>query len=253
MEIKEFLRQFGLTDKELKVYLALLEIGESALLPIARRAEMPAMSVKYILEKLRDRDFLTIVKKNTRYLYIPYSTQKLLSILRKKRETIDQEITRFEEALPELNRHLSFGVFAPKVRFFGHYEIRKIYEEILEAPIDEILWIGDVEKIRSVVGNDYLKQWIRRRIAKNIKTRVIRVPEGEVDDPVYNTKDGFMRHIYHSPKGFESPSHIIIYGDNTAIISTQKEGFGVVITSREYATTMKSCFRELLKNSKKIS
>jgi sugar-specific transcriptional regulator TrmB len=248
MDIKVFLQQFGLEEKELQVYLALLEVGESALVPIARRAAMPPMTVKYILEKLRDKGFLDSVKKNTRYLYIPYSPQKLLSILRKKRELIDQDIKHFEENLPELNRHLSFGTFAPKVRFFGHYEIRKIYEEILDEPINEILWIGDVEKIESVVGDVYLKQWIRRRIAKKIKTRVIRVLSGEVNDPVYNTKTGFLRKIYHTPEGFESPSHIIIYGDHVAIITTKKEAFGVIITSREFAITMRNCFREVQKN-----
>jgi sugar-specific transcriptional regulator TrmB len=250
MDIQGLLKQFGLEDKELTVYMALLEVGESALVPIAKRAVMPPMTVKYILEKLRDKDFLSIVKKNTRFLYIPYSPQKLLAILRKKRDVIDQEIKHVEENLPELNRHLSFGVFAPKVRFFGHYEIRKIYEEILDEPIDEILWIGDVEKIESVVGDAYLKQWIRRRIAKKIKTRVIRVLSGEVNDPTYNTKTGFLRKIYHTPDGFESPSHIIIYGDHVAIITTKKEAFGVIITSREFAITMKSCFREVQKNSR---
>ena len=250
MDITAFLKQFGLEEKERAVYLAALEVGEGALMPIAKRAGLPAMTVKYTLEKLRDKEFVSIAKKNTRYFYIPYPPQKLLSILRKKRELIDKEIKQFEENLPELNRHLSFGAFAPKVRFFGHHEIRRIYEEILEEPIDEILWIGDVKKIESVVGADYLKSWIRRRIAKKIKTRVIRVPSGEVEDRVYNSKTGFLRKIYHTPTGFESPSHIIIYGDNVAIITTRNEAFGAVITSREFAITMKNCFREVQKNSR---
>lgn len=249
MDMRAFLRQLGLEDKEVAVYLAALEVGESALVPIATRAGLPAMTTKYILEKLTIKGFVTAVKKNTRFLYIPQSPAQLLSILRRRREEVDRNIKHFEESLPELNRHLSFGMFAPKVRFFGHQEIRTIYEEILKEPIDEILWIGDVEKIESVVGPDYLRNWIRRRIAKKIKTRVIRVREGEVDDAVYNSKSGFLRQIRHTPDGFGSPSHIIIYGDNVAIITTRKEAFGAVITSREFATTMKSCFREVWQNS----
>ncbi len=251
MDIQEFLRQLGLEKKEAVVYLAALEVGESALTPVASRAGLPAMTTKYILEKLHDKGFVTAVKKNARYLYIPQSPAQLLSVFRRRREQIDHDIKRFEESLPELNRHLSFGMFAPKVRFFGHQEIRKIYEEILEKPVDEILWIGDLEKIEGAVGAEYLKSWIRRRTMKKIKTRVIRVPAGEVDDTIYNSKTGFLRQIRHASDGFASPSHIIIYGDDVAIITTKKEAFGAVITSREFATTMKSCFREVWKNSVK--
>lgn len=249
MDINKLLAELGLSESESRVYLASLEVGEAGLTTVATRANMAPMTTKYLLQKLHEKNCVTAVKKNKRFLYIPYPPAKLLSNLRTQRRQLEKTINKFEDALPELNRHISFGHFAPKVRFFAHDEIRMIYEEILEQPIDMIYWIGDVKKIQNAIGTEYLEDWMIRRVKKKIATRVIRVPAGEVYTPAYTGEQTLLRKIKHTPVGFEAPSHIIIYGDNVAFITTKKEAFGTVITSREVATTMRSCWQETWKNS----
>lgn len=247
--MKEILKKIGLSEKEICVYLALLETGEATLMQVSNRAHLAPMTTKYLLQKLHEKECITAVQKKSRHLYIPHAPSKLLETLRKKRQSLDTSIADFEKSLPELNRHLSFSTFAPKIRFFSHEEIRSIYEEILRQPIDMIYWIGDVLKIQNAIGVEYLEEWMRRRVKKKIATRVIRVPEGEVYSPVYTQEVPMLRKIRHTVKGFESPSHIIIYGDNVAFITTKKEAFGTVITSREVAMTMRACWNEVWKNA----
>lgn len=248
MEINKLLAELGLNDNEARVYLASLEVGEAGLTKVANRAGLAPMTTKYLLQKLHEKECVTAVKKNQRYLYIPHPPAKLLSNLRAKRRQLENTIGRFEEAMPELNRHISFGHFAPKVRFFAHKEIINIYEEILEQSIDVVYWIGDVKKILSVADDGYMEDWLRRRVEKGISSRVIRVPAGEVVKPVFTQEKPMLRKLKYTPDNFEAPSHIIIYGDNVAFITTKKEAFGTVITSREVATTMRSCWQEVWKN-----
>jgi hypothetical protein len=115
-----------------------------------------------------------------------------------------------------------------------------------------IYWIGDVKKIQNAIGAEYLEDWMKRRVKKGIATKVIRVPVGEIYTPSYTQEKPVLRKIKHTPDNFEAPSHIIIYGDNVAFITTKKEAFGTVITSREVAITMRSCWQEVWKNGEKF-
>lgn len=248
MNIAKLLAELGLSDTETKVYLASLEVGEAGLTRVANRANLAPMTTKYLLQKLHEKGCVTAVKKNTRFLYTPHPPAKLLSNLRAKRRELEKTIGKFEDAMPDLNRHLAYSHFAPKVRFFAHEEIRNIYEEILEQAIDMIYWIGDVKKIQNAIGAEYLEDWMKRRVKKGVATKVIRVSEGEVYTPAYTQEKSYLRKVKHTPDSFDAPSHIIVYGDNVAFITTKKESFGTVITSREVATTMLSCWQEVWKN-----
>lgn len=251
MQIKEALKKLDFSDKEIEVYLANLDLGESTIFPIARRADIARTTTQYILECLEKRGLVRIIPKK-RHVYLPVHPRTILTMLKQKQEKMAEEVDLFKNALPELERIYNVSPFRPQVRIFQGEHIRQIYEEILDSPIEETLFIGEMNKVAEAVGHAYLQKWMKSRAEMQIKTRAIRVGAGEIEDKIFNEKSGYLRSVRLAPEGFESPSHIIIYGDNVAIITTTKENFGVVITSRDYAKTMANCFREAWKNSKHL-
>lgn len=250
MNIIEQLKQLELNDQEIGVYLICLEFGESTLAQIVVKQGSARSTIKYILEKLDKRGLIEIIQKNRSHIYMANPPRTILKLLKNKQAMLNQQINTFEAILPQLNQVYSSSARVPVVRFFSGHEIRKIYEEILASPIEETLFIGEMDKTAEVVGLNYLKKWMQRRSNLHIKTRAIRVQSGEVKDTVINSQSkSFLRSVRLAPKNFESPNHIIIYGSNVASISTIKEGFGFVVTSKDYATTMKNLFTEVWKNS----
>ena len=251
MAIKSYLKAIGLEEKEIKTYITSLELKEASLAQISKKVSLPRSTVQYLLGKLKKRGLLEIVAKDTKHLYIANPPREVLTLLKNKQNKLNEQILKFEESLPELNQIYSTSLFQPRTRFFQGEEIRKIYEEILDSPIDETLFIGSMEKTADAVGKKYLQNWMKRRAQLKIKTKAIRTRSGEMPDPIISaSRQGLLRTMRLAPEGFESPSHIIIYGDNVAIITTSNENFGLVITSREYAITMKNIFKEVWKNSK---
>jgi sugar-specific transcriptional regulator TrmB len=250
MDIKSYLKQLNLTENEIAVYLALLELGESKIIPITKKVALPRTTVYHILEKLRDKKLIEIIQTTTRRIYAPYPPRNILTLLKHKRAKIDEEIDTLERSLPELNRLYEISPFQPKVRFFPGKEIRQIYDEILEAGVDESWYVGETNKIVKALGEKYLQRWIKRRVKMGIRSKSIRVGKEESQEPIFSGKKEFLREIKYAPEDFKCPTHILIYGDNVAIITTGEENFGVVITSREFAESMRNWFKQLWKISK---
>ena len=62
-------------------------------------------------------------------------------------------------------------VHQPKVRFYrGQEELRESYDHILEQPIDDIYYVGEYDSIIEILGANWAKDWIQRRIDKKIRT-----------------------------------------------------------------------------------
>lgn len=250
MKIDGYLEQLNLSKKERDAYLALLEIGESHIVPIAKKVNSPRTSVAYTLEKLRAHSLIEIVQRNSRKIYIPLAPRKIGTLLKNKKSKLEEQINAFELSLPELNRIYGIHPFDPKVRFFrGRDEIRQMYDEILNEPINEVTYVGENAKIAEMLGENFLKHWIKRRVSKKIWSKAVRVKSQELEEPIFQPSLETMRKVRYPPENFVSPAHIMIYGDHVAILTTAKESIGVVITSRDFARSMRSWFSELWKVS----
>lgn len=249
MTIEVYLKQLGLDDKEIKIYLACLEIGESAIMPIVDKVGLPRTTVFHILERLGQRKLVEIVQKGSRHLYIPYPPRHLVTLMKQDREKMDEQIESLKTALPELSRVYSHSSFEPKVRFFKGNEIRQIYDEILEIGADESWYVGESDKIVQALGEKYLRNWIEKRVKLGVRSKSVRVRSNKSEEEIFEGGKKYLRNIRYAPVDFKSPTHILIYGDNVAYITTGEENFGLVITSRESAQTMRNWFNQLWKIS----
>jgi sugar-specific transcriptional regulator TrmB len=248
MKLEDLFQTFGLSAKQQKVYLACLQRGESTIMPIARSASLPRTSIAYILEKLDEIGLVQIVKKNNRKLYIPIPPRKILTILKQKQTELEAQAQMLTESLPELNQLLGSQKTDAQVRIYtGQLEVRQIYEELLEAPINDTWYVGDTATIRDALGDRYLKQWIKKRVAKKIHTHAIRIRRGELEDREYsNSKEG-LRTVRFAPEGFNSPANILLFHNTVLVLTSSKESLGIAITSKDFFISMKSWFQELWK------
>ncbi|TSC97103.1 MAG: transcriptional regulator TrmB [Candidatus Berkelbacteria bacterium Licking1014_2] len=248
-QLQKILTQIGLSEKEILIYLVCLEIGEASITPICKKVNLPRTTVYQILERLRDKKLIEIVQKNNRRAYFPLSLKNLLSFLKTKQSAMQEQIEIIKEIIPVLSSQYQFSSFQPRVRLFDGKDIRFIYEELLDLPINEVLYTGNSRKIIELLGKRWIKNFIRKRIDRKIKIKAIRDKTGEIDDPFYKPSKESLRSIRLSPEDFESPTHVLIYGNNVALMTTGEENFGLVITSKEFSLTMRNWFLQIWKIS----
>jgi sugar-specific transcriptional regulator TrmB len=89
------LSDLGLSNAEIKVYLALLKIGETTAGPVITHSKLQNSVVHMTLKKLVEDGFATYVKKGNTKHYWATNPENVLTF-------IDEKKARFKQLLPEL-------------------------------------------------------------------------------------------------------------------------------------------------------
>lgn len=224
----------GLEDKEARIYLALLELGEAGILAIAQKSKVNRASIYYIIEKMKERGTVTHVNKRGKDVYMAVKPALLLA--QQKRYLKD-----LEQALPSMQGLKSQTGKRPSVRFFEGIEaVKSIYEDTLTSKTD-ILNYANSQQIRDH-WPEYDVEYVARRAAKRIHLRGI-APEDEQGRKVQKEDAKYVRETrLINPKKLNFNNEIKIYDNKVAMMSFAEEVFGVIIESKDMADTQRAIF-----------
>jgi HTH-type transcriptional regulator, sugar sensing transcriptional regulator len=234
-KLQNILEKIGFDDKEAKLYLALLELGEAGIQDIARKSGLKRTTVYHLIDGLKTRGFLSLSKKGKKTLYIAKDPRTI-------GEEIEEKEAIFKKALPELLSIANFLEKKPSVRYYEGLEgIKEIYREELQYPDSELLaWWS---KSYTIFGDDFFyNHYMPQRLKKKIWVRAI-APDNkynrqmQVDDSKYLRK---IKIIPASEQGMEM--EISLYGKNNISIKSFEERFGLIIESKALYNTMKGIF-----------
>lgn len=248
--LQQSLLKLGLTAKEITLYLSLLETQKNALSPLAKHAGLPLTTAQYLMEKLAHEGLIRIDHEQSRKRYYATPPEQVLLLLKKRRATLDAQITSLNDVLPDLMQQYNTSPYQPRVRLFQNKNIKELYQDIIDNAPGEYLYTCNNEIIFAAVGKRFLDGWIKERARRKIKARGIWADQPSTDEAIYSTAPKMLREIRLGPIGFASPALVVIYGDHVGIITSAEEQFGVIITSKDYATTMRHWFSTLWDNSR---
>ena len=134
--MKNLFIQLGLSEKEMLIFLKMLELGAQPASVIAKHLTIPRSSIYIYLEELKrnglveefDRDFIKYFKA--------ISAEAIADILKAKQKQLEYAMDLYSENLPELKKLENKLSITPKVKFFeGKNAVSKVYEEILKENI----------------------------------------------------------------------------------------------------------------------
>jgi sugar-specific transcriptional regulator TrmB len=233
MNLEEILIKGGLDEKEAKVYLALLDLGNEKVHAIAKKAEIKRPTAYVVLEQLYAKNFVIKTYHNKKAFYSAEKPDILLRALKEKQNLL-------EEALPLLQARMSSSKIKPKIRIYeGRRGIEQVYDEMMGVAVVNLF--GSRRYLsEETFGN------LESKLKNIIKSKDIYVRDLQTDDP----KD---LDFSFAAQGKNYEARIVpkelglyidggIYDDNVAIISIKKELFAVVIESKEVADTFRSLF-----------
>jgi len=164
-----FLKNFGLTEKQAKIYLACLELGESSIAEIAKKAQIKRTTIYNIIEEMLEKGFLSKFGEKRKENYVAEPPDKLLNILK------NREI-ELRGWLPKLLAITNAGsTFKPEVRFYqGKEGLKAVYDDTIKYSQKgtEILTYVSVADCYNIIPN-YIKSYLKRRIESRITMRAI--------------------------------------------------------------------------------
>jgi sugar-specific transcriptional regulator TrmB len=168
------LKKLGLKEKEIKVYLAGLELGPNSIKNIAEKVKIPRPTVYEIVKRLEEKELFVETKKRTKRLFVAQSPSKILRILRIKKREIEEKEREFARIVAILEAKYSRE--KEKIRIFRGKEGKKAIIEILSlSPASEILIVNPEINPISPREREKIYQSIKKRLGK-IKVNEIKIP-----------------------------------------------------------------------------
>ncbi|MCL5010794.1 MAG: hypothetical protein M1127_01095 [Patescibacteria group bacterium] len=234
----EALKNIGLSDKEIAVYLACLELGASTTIQVSQKTGFKRTTVYSIIESLLKKGFLSKFGDKRGQKFSAEPPEKLVSVLQQKEKQL-------LEAIPNLLAvSKAESNIRPEVKFYqGKEGIIAAYEDTLTScqKGDEILNCLAVEGSYDVLP-DYIFDYMKRRIAKGIKMRAIAKDSESVRKRKLKDKKE-LRHIKLVPEySFPSSIEKNIYKDKVALMNFRGFQFGIIIKSPQIAKSEKAVF-----------
>ncbi|MFH1030306.1 MAG: helix-turn-helix domain-containing protein [bacterium] len=230
------LTKLGLNEKEAKIYLASLELGETFIQRISKKSGVNRTSAYHVIARLKEKGLMrNIVKRKKTYYYAEDP--------RKIKEELNEKIKKMESILPELLSIATAIDKKPKVRFYeGDTGIEEIYKEILSYEGEECLvWASEVGHF--AMYKDFFNEYfIPERIRRKIWIRMI-MP-GDEDGKKYKARETneFRATRLINPTRFPIKSSVNIFGKNKISIVPFNEKIGLIIESEKIYMTIKSIF-----------
>jgi len=237
------LRNLGLSEGEIRIYGALLDLGSASLNRIHESVGIERRNIYDILNKLIGRGLVTYVKENRRRVFQAAHPNRLLGYIEEHRDEIEHIRKDVEREIPALIRR--FAVHRPEIGgeiFRGSEGIKAVWEDMLHA--DAIYWVGSGRYVPKAFPH-FFASWDRRRIERKIwMHNLIRAELRQKTRAKYALeKRRFL------PREFSgNPAVICVYGIRVVNFLYGKDLFAFVIESKELAENYRQYHKYLWEN-----
>ena len=247
--ISAILENFGLTDKESQVYLALLRYGEQPTTQIAKRTALNRGTTFLALKELVRLGLANKRLKNGVQMHHAARPHYLKSLLEQKRDDLDALEQSLGEIMPLLENIQERTALPPRVSMFeGREGMRSVLEDTLQTPDKKLFCILSMEGIFDSFGKEYFQSYVQRRIAAGISIWALRNTTQDTGD-AWPPGKAYSREVRFLPKEMFFPCSIYLYGGKVLYFTSKREGFALLIESEEIFTFQKQLFELLWQTS----
>jgi len=226
---EKILKYLGLNEKEIKIYLANLQLGCSLVQKIANFAKVNRTSTYDLLKSLEQKGFVNYTIESGKKKYQATKPNKLIEMLKEKEELV-------KKIIPDLNAISGNINKRPKIEIYtGKNGIKNIFEQILSES-KEYSCIAS-KKYLLKLFKYYFPHFIKRREKNKIKVRLIgdsQPIDKTVPFKIINSKIKTANWIYN--------------GKIAMISLEEKEPIGILIDENNFYETQKMIFDILWEN-----
>lgn len=248
----EQLQNFGLSDKEAKIYLSLLELDMATVFEVAKQSGINRSSAYVVLEALKKKGLVGISDDKKIRKYIAASPETLLHSAKSAAQKQEDLRAGIESIIPEL-KALHKGTRArPIVKVFeGENGAKEVYQDLFSTNSKELRAFANPVDIFKRVP-DFIKIHDIERGKRGIKMYAINPASNEMAKILQQIKPiEPAEHLLIPEDKFRFSSDLGIYGDKVSFVSP-KDNFGIIIESQDLANMLKSFFDLAWQEAKRL-
>ncbi|MBU0979534.1 MAG: hypothetical protein KJ709_01900 [Nanoarchaeota archaeon] len=247
MDINTLLRELGLTNNEVKTYLALMELGSVPAGLLIKRLGMHRAAVYNLLDLLIDKGLVHYVIQANRKNFEAQPAKRLFELIGSKKNKLEAQENQLKKLLPELELRRELSKESQEGTVYkGKKGLKSVFEDILTCNTD-FLVLGATGRFKEIFGAYYL-HWQDRREKKRIKQRIIYSDTVRKHKREKTLKHAEIRYLRERQM---PPSTTFIYNDKVALILWSEVPMAFVIRSSDVADSYRIFFDLLWKTGKK--
>ncbi len=232
MDLVVPLKEYGLTDKEIGVYLELLPLGTINLQEIAKRLEYPRTTVYNTLNYLVSKGLVSKINKKGVTCFTATEPEKFLDNLDEKKRLIEGILPKLKELQEDQKQSSNVQIYE------GFKGIFSILSDVFKIK-QQTYYFGGYKKSLDILK--HLPDQARlNRVDRNIPAKVVIDP---TDEPLFHTpKYKKLTELRFLPSLEDFPAMIFIYGNKVAMFTVRGDLVGVIIENKQFSEAMKIVF-----------
>lgn len=243
----EILEQIGLTKSEIKVYLALLELGSSSTGKIVDKSKVASSKIYEILDKLIQKGLVSFIIKSGVKYFESAPPERIMDYMEEREKRFNRQKQDLKKILPELELKQKIAKYKSEATIYkGVKGMETAFYDALNLlkPGDEHLVLG-VPK-RSEPVNRFFIRFNKERAGRKIKNRIIFNEETRTDPKTAHqtyTENNPLSKIKFTNEVI--PAAINIFKDRVVIFPAEvEEPLIIVIDNKEIAESFRVQFEK---------
>jgi sugar-specific transcriptional regulator TrmB len=229
------LRSLNLSDDQLAVYLATLELGQASIQALSKKSGVKRPTIYHFLPQLLERGLIQETRKHKRNVYTALHPNQLVELEKVR-------IKELEQLVPELSAIYNKSTTKPRVTFFAGVEgIKEALTDFIRLKQPMIGWADF--SFRQSVMKDFFDMFADIRAKHEITYQAITrdTPEAREWAEKNNRHLRDFKYIDCEPFNTET----LVYGDHVMFLSYQQHAFAVVIEDTNVAATLRIAWQQL--------
>ena len=234
MKLKLILKDFGLTERQVNIYLNTMELGSISAYKIAKKLNIPRSTCYEELDNLRDMRLITTFRKKKVKYYSAEDPRKFLQEHKGKIEML-------EKSMPEFSALFMKQRNKPQVRFYEKVNGMKIiFQEILNDNPREMLGFSSADDIFEHL-NEFWPDFVKKRKRNKIPIRLLMKNTAKGRERQANGRED-LRTVRLLPKEYQFNGVFVVWKNKIAMFSFSPEMIALIIESPIIYKTQKAMF-----------
>lgn len=238
MDLGVALKEYGLSDKEVKVYLALLSSGEASASEIAKKSSVLRETTYKVLESLIQKRLVSVAIKSNIKKFMANNPHSLIDELKKKEAVIEQVMHNLNRKYKSESENIHVEVYE------GKQGLSKQFYSISDNAEKDILGILNTDMAFKLLPFQPNKA-ATLRMEKGVRSKMI-LDKGERLEEIQRRNKKELRKTISKEWASKIKMALYIHENSISIMSFNEENpNGVTITDENIADSFRVIFREL--------
>ena len=243
------LKSIGLTDNEIKIYIALLQGGSATAYELSQKTGIYRVHVYDKLEQLMKKGLATHNYQAAKKYFQATNPDKIKHYVEEQKKEIELKEKQIKELLPQLKAMSDLPKEDTRVEVFKGKEGLKYFLKDIIKTKKEVLVTGiDDAKYQEALPI-FMEQYFRDLRLNKITERIITIEKKKAFK--FNKKTASTTKYRFLEEEQFNPTNTFIYGDKVVIVSWGTPVTAIMMQNKGMAETYKTQFELLWKTAKK--